>query len=54
MHTHWVLCCAGHRMQLVKYHTDVLHHIVKDTWEHLTSEQYMRVLAQQSDSVDLF
>ena len=41
-------------MQLVKYHTDVLHHTGKGSWEHLTSEQYMRLLSQQGDSVDLY
>lgn len=40
-------------MQLVKYHTDVLHYTGKGTWEHLTSEQYVRHLAQHNDSVDL-
>ena len=41
-------------MQLVKYHTDVLHHTGKGNWEHLTAEQYMRFLAQQNETGDLF
>ena len=48
-----VCLVAGHRMQLVKYHTDVLYHTGKGTWAHLTSEQYARRLAQQNESLDL-
>ncbi|KAL3153965.1 hypothetical protein ABBQ32_013522 [Trebouxia sp. C0010 RCD-2024] len=45
---------VGHRMQLLDYHTDVLHHIGNGQWKHDTSEHYKRSLSLQHSSGDLF
>ena len=41
-------------MQLLDFHTDVLHHIGNGHWKHVTSEQYKRHLSLQNSSGDLF
>lgn len=41
-------------MQLLDFHTDVLHHIGNGQWKHVTSEQYKRHLSLQNSSGDLF
>lgn len=45
---------AGHRMQLLDYHTDVLHHVGNGQWQHHTSEQFKRQLSLQNSAGDLF
>ena len=45
---------AGHRMQLLDYHTDVLHHVGNGQWQHHTSEQFKRHLSLQNSAGDLF
>lgn len=45
---------VGHRMQLLDYHTNVLHHVGNGQWQHHTNEQYKRHLSLQNASGDLF
>ncbi|KAA6422215.1 MAG: ABC transporter [Trebouxia sp. A1-2] len=45
---------VGHRMQLLDYHTDVLHHVGNGQWQHHTSEQFKRQLSLQNSAGDLF
>ncbi len=45
---------AGHRMQLLDYHTDVLHNVGNGQWQHHTSDQFKRQLSLQNSAGDLF
>ena len=41
-------------MQLLEYHTDVLHHVGNGHWQHYTTEQFKHQLSLQDSSGDLF
>ncbi|DBB06377.1 hypothetical protein WJX77_005903 [Trebouxia sp. C0004] len=45
---------VGHRMQLLDYHTDVLHNVGNGQWQHHTSDQLKRQLSLQNSAGDLF